>query len=219
MFSPESIERECKEFLIKISDAPYDSAHDLAHTERVVRNARSILEYEDGDPMVVIPAAWLHDCVVLPKDHPERKRASTLAARKASDFLEGLDYPQSKILETAHAIEAHSFSAGIPAETLEAKIVQDADRLDSLGAIGVARTLIVGGKLDRPLYHPEDPFCTERSPEDDIWTIDHFYEKLFKLPDMMHTDEAKKIARRRVAFMKGYLSELKEEIKPSNQAS
>ena len=219
MYKLKSIETECKEFLIENLKYASDSAHDLAHTERVVRNARSILENEDGDPMVVIPAAWLHDCVVLPKDHSDRKRASILAARKASKFLDGLDYPPGKISETAHAIEAHSYSAGIPAETTEAKIVQDADRLDSLGAIGIARTLIVGGRLDRPLYHPEDPFCLERSPEDDRWTIDHFYEKLFRLPDLMHTDEAKKIARSRVAFMKGYLSELKEEIETSGQAS
>jgi uncharacterized protein len=189
-----------------------DSAHDLAHIRRVVNNAKLLLQTEDADSDIVISAAWLHDCLVLPKNHPHRKQASTLAAKKASDFLRSQQFPAEKIEGVAHAIEAHSYSAGIPAETAEAKIVQDADRLDALGAIGIARCFLVGGSLNRSLYNPDDPFCAQRTPDDSVWNIDHFYEKLFKLPNTMNTPSAKKEAIKRTHYMRAYLDRLKEEI-------
>lgn len=121
-------------------------------------------------------------------------------------------FPEGKTEQVAHAIEAHSFSAGIKPQTIEAKIVQDADRLDALGAIGIARCFLVGGSLNRTLYHPSDPFCSEREPDDSLWTVDHFYEKLLKLSNTMNTASAKKEAGRRAEFMKVYLERLKEEI-------
>ena len=189
-----------------------DSAHDIAHIKRVVKNAKHLLQTEDADKEVVTAAAWLHDCVTLQKNHPDRKKASILAAEKASIFLKHHPFPEHKIVQVAHAIEAHSFSAGIPAQTIEAEIVQDADRLDALGAIGIARCFLVGGSLNRALYNPDDPFCFERKPEDSKWTIDHFYEKLLKLPDTMNTVSAKKEALRRAEYMKRYLERLREEI-------
>jgi len=199
-----------KSFLIE--NCSLDVAHDLGHIERVVKSAGNICSAEGGDSEVVITAAWLHDCVTLPKDHPERSKSSILSGKKAAEFLVTTDFPKSKIKSVVHAIEAHSYSAGIEPKTIEAKIVQDADRLDALGAIGIARCLLVGGKLGRPLYDPDDPFCESRSPDDSVYTIDHFYEKLFKLPDLLHTDGAKKIAAHRIEFMKSYLNQLKEEI-------
>lgn len=190
-----------------------DSAHDAAHIQRVVKNAELLLQTEIADQEVVITAAWLHDCVVLPKNHPDRKNASIFAADKASNYLNKTDFPQEKIEQVAHAIEAHSYSAGVPAETAEARIVQDADRLDALGAIGIARCFLVGGSLNRALYHPDDPFCTERNPDDTQWNIDHFYEKLLKLPKTMKTKSAKKEALRRAEYMQAYLERLKEEIR------
>jgi uncharacterized protein len=189
-----------------------DSAHDMAHIERVVKNAELLLTTEKADKEIVTAAAWLHDCVTLPKNHPDRKEASLLAARKAVRFLEKQQFPAEKIPAVKHAIEAHSYSAGIPAETAEARIIQDADRLDALGAIGIARCFLVGGSLNRSLYNPSDPFCMEREPDDSVWTIDHFYEKLLKLPATMNTPTAKKEAQRRVEFMKSYLDHLRDEI-------
>ena len=189
-----------------------DTAHDLAHIQRVVTNAKKLLEQEDSaDYLITISAAWLHDCVVLPKNHPERKKASILAANKASQFLSETDFPSEKISAVAHAIESHSFSAGIKPATHEAEIVQDADRLDALGAIGIARCFMVGGTMERPLYNPEDPFCESREPDDSKWNIDHFYQKLFRLPELMNTISAKKEAERRVGLMKLYLAELRKE--------
>lgn len=199
-----------KDFLL--NKCSFDSAHGLTHIQRVVKSAQAICEREGGDSEVVIAAAWLHDCVSLPKNHPDRSRSSILAGEKAAEFLKNTDFPESKIQYVVHAIEAHSYSAGIKPKTLEAKIVQDADRLDALGAIGIARCLMVGGKLDRPLYHSEDPFCVSREPDDSIYTIDHFYQKLFKLPELLNTESAKKISYDRVKFMKKFLSQLKDEV-------
>ena len=198
------------EFLI--NQCSLDTAHDLAHIHRVVANAKTLLKTESADRDIVITSAWLHDCVVLPKNHPQRKSASKLAADKAITFLKTTDFRQSKLDPVHHAIIAHSYSADISPETLEAKIVQDADRLDALGAIGIARCFLVGGQIDRPLYNPNDPFCKSRKPDDLKWTIDHFYTKLFKLPETMNTDTAKLEAIRRVKFMERYLETLGSEI-------
>jgi len=192
--------------------AETDAAHDIAHIKRVVKNAEIIHLEESCDKEIVLAAAWLHDCVVLPKNHPDRKKASTLAAQKAAEFLNTIDFPANKIPAVAHAIEAHSFSAGIPPKTIEAKIVQDADRLDALGAIGIARCFSVGGELNNPMYHPDDPFAESREPDDSKWTVDHFYAKLFRLPDLLNTEVAKKIAAERVEYMKSFLNQMSEEI-------
>ena len=189
-----------------------DSAHDMAHVQRVVQMARRLAEAEGAGLAVVIPAAWLHDCVTLPKNAPTRHVASRLAAAEAVRFLRTIDYPEQHLDGIAHAIEAHSFSAGIVPTTLEAKVVQDADRLDAIGAIGVARCLLVGGALARPLYHPADPFCEQREPDDLTYTIDHFYRKLFKIGQTLHTQAARDEAARRNAFMQAFLDQLRSEI-------
>lgn len=189
-----------------------DAAHDVAHVKRVVKNAERIILKEPADKEIVTTAAWLHDCVILPKNDPDRKKASTLAAEKAAEFLMTIDFPKNKIPAVAHAIEAHSYSAGIPPKTIEAKIVQDADRLDALGAIGIARCFSVGGELNSPMYHPDDPFAESREPDDSKWTVDHFYEKLFRLPDLLNTDTAKKLAKNRVEYMRSFLEQLSFEV-------
>lgn len=141
-----------------------------------------------------------------------RAQSSRLAADAAADFLAAIGYPAERVKEVHHAIEAHSFSAGIPVRTPEAAVVQDADRLDSLGAIGVARCLLVGGKLDRPLLAPDDPFCDERTPDDGLYTIDHFYAKLLKLPGTMQTAAGRAEAQRRADRMRRWLDELRDEV-------
>lgn len=205
-----TLESKCRNFITKEIES--DAAHDLAHIQRVVSNALSIAEKETADLEIVLAAAWLHDCVVLPKDHPDRKKASTLAAEKGAAFLRTISYPGDKVTAVAHAIESHSFSAGIETETMEAKIVQDADRLDALGAIGIARCFSVGGQMNSPIYNPNDPFCENRTPDDKKWTIDHFFVKLFELPETMHTAAAREMAEKRVQYMKEFLSELSSEI-------
>lgn len=201
-----------RQFLIK--SCHFDAAHDLAHTERVVKNAERLVKEEGpgADSEIIKAAAWLHDCVTVPKDHSDRSKASMLAAEKAGKFLESIQFPQKKIDDVKHAIEAHSFSAGIKPQTIEAKIVQDADRLDALGAMGIARCFAVGGQLNRPIYNPADPFCKTEPPNDQKWTLDHFYVKLFELPGEMNTEAAKREAEKRVEYMKQFLQELEAEI-------
>lgn len=189
-----------------------DAAHDRAHVERVVTTARRLAQRENAELAVVIPAAWLHDCVVIPKDDPRRAEASQRAADTAAAFLRKIGYPSRWIDPVSHAIEAHSYSAEITPETPEAKVVQDADRLDALGAVGLARCFMVGGQLGHALYHPGDPFCNDRPPDDNTYSIDHFYTKLLRLPNSMQTDAGQEEAKRRASFLRSYLDQLAGEI-------
>ncbi len=189
-----------------------DAAHDLAHVQRVVVNARRFAEAEGADLAVVLPAAWLHDCVAVCKGSKLRSMASRLSADKAVQLLGDWGYPAKYMDAIRHAIEAHSWSAGIAPRTLEAKVVQDADRIDSLGAIGVARAILVGGALGRALYHPGDPLCEQRCPDDKAYTLDHFFSKLLKLKDGFHTAAARVEAQKRHDFMQQYLATLKAEV-------
>jgi len=192
-----------------------DAAHDRAHVERVVTTAKRLAQTEDAQLEVVRPAAWLHDCVVVPKDHPRREDASVLAAEAACSFLTEAGYPEHWIAPIKHAIAAHSYSGNVAPETVEAKVVQDADRLDALGAVGIARCFMVGGALDHDFYDPDDPFCDARPPDDNTYALDHFYKKLLRLPDTMQTDAGRAEAEHRVQFMRTYLDRLAEEINAS----
>jgi uncharacterized protein len=189
-----------------------DSAHDFSHLSRVFASACRLAKSEDARLEVIVPAAWLHDCVVVPKDSPARARASALAADRAIEILREIGYPADLFDSIRHCIEAHSFSAGIEPETLEAAIVQDADRLDALGAIGIARCFAVGGSLGRPIYSEVDPFCRERAPDDATFGVDHFFQKLFRIAATMRTAAGLQEATRRVEFMRAYLVQLDREI-------
>ncbi|PSQ74790.1 MAG: hydrolase [Bacteroidetes bacterium QH_9_64_21] len=195
--------------------ADADAAHDRAHVTRVVTTARRLAEDEEAQMDVVVPAAWLHDCVVVPKDAPDRAEASRRAAEAARTFLKSEGYPDQWIPDIEHAIAAHSYSGDVAPDTTEAKVVQDADRLDALGAIGIARCFTVGGALDQSLYDPDDPFCDDRAPDDDTYTLDHFYAKLLRLPDTMQTEAGRAKAERRAAFLREYLDQLRDEITPA----
>lgn len=189
-----------------------DAAHNPMHIRRVVTNARRLTDAEGADWLVVMPAAWLHDCVIIPKSSPDRSRASQLAAKQAVAWLEDLEWPHGRLDEIAHAIEAHSYTAGIAPETLEAKVLQDADRLDALGAVGLARTLMLGAELKREFYDAVDPFCHSREADDSVFTLDHLYCKLLKLEDTMQTASGRIEARQRTAYLRGFLDQLEGEI-------
>lgn len=193
-----------------------DAAHDLSHVRRVVASAKRLAAEESADLAVVLPAAWLHDCVAVAKDSPDRPRASRLAAEKAGAWLREHGYPATTIPAIEHAIAAHSFSAGIAPETLEAKVVQDADRLDSIGAIGVARCFVTGGAMGRSIYDETEPFPLTRVPDDNRSTVDHFYTKLFALEGTMQTTAGRALAAQRTAFMRVFLNELANEIDGRN---
>jgi uncharacterized protein len=198
-----------------VADQPgADPGHGPLHLERVVATALRLATEEGAAVEVVLPAAWLHDCVHVAKDSPERARASRLAAEHAVRYLESAGYPAAALPGIRHAIEAHSFSAGIVPETIEAKVLQDADRLDALGAIGLARCIAVGAALGRPVYAPDDPFCRTREPDDGRASVDHFYTKLLKLAGTMQTAAGRREAGRRTAFLRAFLAQLESEIAP-----
>lgn len=207
----------CLDYLKGVMAA--DPAHDLTHVERVVQNTLQLTEAENGNFAVSVPAAWLHDCVSVAKDSPMRKQASKLAADEAVRFLESISYPGSLLPQIHHAIEAHSFSANIHTETLEARIVQDADRLEAVGAIGIARCFLTGGSMGTPLYDPADPFAANRDLDDRSYTLDHFYCKLLGLADTMKTEAGKSEAVKRTDYIKSFLMQLGAEIGHSPQAS
>jgi uncharacterized protein len=192
--------------------APADAAHDLEHIRRVVTNARMLAAQEHADLAVVLPAAWLHDCVTVAKDSPLRAKASRLAGRTAVEFLQTISYPAQHLPEIQHAIEAHSFSANITPQTREAQVVQDADRLDALGAIGLARCLMLSGATGRRLYDPLEPFPVARPLDEQSNAIDHFYAKLFRLADRMTTAAGRAAAAKRTAFLHAFVDQLRHEI-------
>lgn len=210
MIDLDDLERQCEAFLV--GRVACDPAHDVAHIKRVVRNARYLTDLSKANNLITIPAAWLHDCVQVAKNSEHRHRASRLAADEGCRFLSAHRFPAGLLPAVHHAIEAHSFSAGIEVRSLEAGIVQDADRLDALGAIGIARCLLTGGALGSAVYHPDDPFCQRREPDDRAYMVDHFYAKLFRLPATMQTAAGRDEAQRRVVVMQAYLAELGREL-------
>jgi uncharacterized protein len=189
-----------------------DGSHDLAHIHRVFRNALKIRAGEGGDPEILAAAVLLHDCVAVEKSSPLRSQASRLAAEKASGILASLGWPDEKIAAVAHAILTHSFSANILPETLEAKMLQDADRLDAIGMVGVARCFYIAGRMGSGLYHPGDPDAENRPLDDRSYAIDHFPAKLLKLSDGFQTATGAKLAKERHERLSLFLSLFRDEI-------
>ncbi len=189
-----------------------DPGHDWAHITRVVKTATSLALEENADLAVVVPAAYLHDIVNIPKNHPERSRASELAADKAIKLLKEHGCDEKKFISIHRAIVEHSFSRGLAPSSIEAACVQDADRLDAIGAIGVLRCAAVNVEMKTSFYDPEDPFAAHRPFDDRTWMVDHYFVKLLKLADTMQTAAAKREGQRRVEFMKSFLEQLRSEI-------
>ncbi|MDD0970111.1 MULTISPECIES: HD domain-containing protein [Pseudomonas] len=189
-----------------------DGAHDLSHLQRVWHNARTLQAEEGGDLEVLLAAVLLHDCVAVEKNSPLRSQASRLAAEKASKVLANLNWPEARIDAVTHAIEAHSFSANITPLTLEARLMQDADRLDSLGMLGVARTFYIAGRMGSALYDPRDPEARERDYDDKRFCLDHFQTKLLHLADGFQTAAGQRLAQIRHQRLKGFMEQFKEEI-------
>jgi len=182
-----------------------DGAHDASHLDRVWRNAQSLLgDYPAADVLVVLAACYLHDLVNLPKNDPARAEASRRSAILAREKLTALGFPAGKLDAVAHAIEAHSFSAAITPRTLEAQIVQDADRLDGLGLVGLARMFYVGGKMGTGLAHASDPLATARPLDDQAYSLDHIVVKLARLPGMMQTAAGRRLGEQRLAALTAF---------------
>jgi uncharacterized protein len=197
--------------------ASHDSAHDALHLSRVVVSALALAdaEAESGRPVnrfVVEAAGWLHDLVQLPKGQGPPGESARRSAEQAGQFLTALKVSKPRIEGILHAIETHSFSGGLRPETIEAAIVQDADRLDALGAIGIARLWVTGAALGGQLYAPDDPAGLRRELDDRAFGLDHIERKLLRLPGTMSTASGRAEAERRAAVVRVYRDEFLREL-------
>jgi uncharacterized protein len=189
-----------------------DGAHDHAHLLRVWANAARIAAVEGGDGEVLAAAVLLHDCVSVEKSSPLRAQASRLAADRAADILGAMAWPGAAIAAVHHAIHAHSFSANITPRSLQARILQDADRLDAIGAIGIARCFYTAGRMGSALYDRADPRAAGRALDDRAFAIDHFPAKLLKLADGFQTATGAALAAERTRRLAGFLADFMDEI-------
>ena len=190
-----------------------DPAHDLQHILRVYKNAELIGKREGADMEVLLAAVLLHDIVVYPKGSAKSSKSADDSADMAEKILKGYRVSKEKIDRISYCIRTHNYSRRLVPATLEGKILQDADRLDALGAIGIARTFSVGGSEDRMFYNPDDPFWkTGRELDDWQWTLDHFQAKLLRLKDSMYTKAAQEMAEERTRFMEQFIEQLKKEL-------
>lgn len=190
-----------------------DGAHDLGHLDRVWASCRLIaMDAPGADGDVLAVAAYFHDAVNVAKDSPDRARASRLSAELAVRELAAMGFPDAKLPAVHHAIAAHSFSARIAPETVEARILQDADRLEALGAIGIARMFAVTGQVGGGLFDPEDPMALRRPLDDRRFALDHLEVKLFGLVETMQTATGRAIAAERAEWMASFRTRLLSEI-------
>ncbi|WP_338476532.1 HD domain-containing protein [Pseudomonas khavaziana] len=189
-----------------------DGSHDLSHIHRVWVNASVIQTVEGGDLEILLAATILHDCVAVEKNSSLRAKASTLSSEKASTILSGLGWSESKVMAVAHAIESHSFSAGLEPLTLEAKILQDSDRLDAIGMVGVARCFYTAGRMGAALYDVTNPTASGREYQDKQFAIEHFQTKLLKLASGFRTNEGERMAAKRHQRLDHFLSAFMAEV-------
>jgi uncharacterized protein len=191
-----------------------EAGHDWFHIERVLKNAQSINAKEKGDSLTVVLAALLHDIA----DSKFHDGDEELGPKKASEFLRKIGIETNKIEHVQQIIRNLSFKASFGQVTFQSKeldVVQDADRLDAIGAIGIARAFTYGGYKNRVLYDPsivpnlnmtKDEYKNTTAP-----TINHFYEKLLLLKDLMKTETGKQMAEQRHQFMVDYLEQFYAE--------
>ncbi len=191
-----------------------DAAHDVAHFRRVWRTAQSLMVGQEVDGLVILTACYFHDIVSLAKNDPQRSLASRMAAEKTTTILrEDFPlFPEERYPAVRHAIEAHSYSAGIVPQTPEAKIVQDADRLEALGAIGLARVFAVAGSLGAALFDSNDPFADERELNDKRYALDHFQAKLLTLPATMQTEKGRALAQHNADYLVQFMAKISAEL-------
>lgn len=186
---------------------PY-SSHHLDHTIRVRDTALKIGLELGAAPEVIIPAALLHD--LERGNEAGRGCHARLAEGRARRLLERRGWPSDLLEDICRAIVEHRFSSNIVPESLEGRILQDSDRLDALGAIGILRVVL--HTSTHLLYCLEEPFPKTRKPDHSHYTLDHFHKKILFLKDSLHTEPARRIASWRHDFVVGFLGELNLEL-------
>jgi len=191
-----------------------DGAHDLAHCLRVARLAVALAREEGADSEICLAAALLHDLVHLPKNHPDSARTAGLGGELALEWCRAIPELAARAGLIAGAVATHSFSAGLAPASPEAAVLQDADRLEALGAIGLARVFATGGAMGAGLWHPRDPWGDARPLDDKRWSLDHFRTKLLRLRDGMNTAAGRRLAASRDQVLRDFLAALAAELEP-----
>ena len=207
----ESVIRNALDYIKYIFQNDF-SGHDYYHSLRVYRMAVAIATEEKADADIVALAALLHDV-------DDRKLSPQTAKDKvnAVNFMRSQNAPETVVSQVLTILDEVSFKGtdSVTPSTLEEKCVQDADRLDALGAIGIARTFAYGGSHQRPLYDPEVPpklnMNQEAYQKSNSSSLNHFYEKLFLLENMMNTPTGRRIARKRTQYMNDFVEEFLSE--------
>jgi len=194
-----------------------DGSHDLYHARRVWENAKKIASIEgNGNLKLLCAGAYLHDLISLPKNSRERSNSSSLSAEASEPILESLGLHASEIEAIKHMIISHSYSANTRPETVEARILQDSDRLEALGAIGIARVFYTAGKLGSKLFDGNDPFAQQRNLDDKLFALDHFKVKLLNIAETMQTEAGKQVAAVRAQVINRFINSIGEELSHSN---
>jgi uncharacterized protein len=188
-----------------------DPAHDVEHLLRVALLTLKLAGAEI-EPRSAVCAALLHDVVNLPKNHPERARASEWSAAKARELLASEGLSAEALAEIAEAIEDHSYSSGRRPRSPLGRALQDADRLEALGALGIARTFSTGVRLGARYFDADDPWAQGRELDDKRFSVDHFFTKLLALPQTLCTEAGRAEAERRAEILRGFLRALGDEI-------
>jgi uncharacterized protein len=203
---------QIRESARKIFDGAANAGHDINHSLRVMDLCIHISSIEGGDSEILEAAALLHDIGRPAQLKDPAVDHATLSAQLAPDILSGAGFPSQKVPAVVYAIKHHRYSFGLTPETLEARILQDADRLDISGAVGAAMTFAYSGAMNRKLYHSSDPMAKHRQLDGDEYALDHILSKLMHLPGSMHTTTARLMAEERNMFLNGFVEQLLREI-------
>ena len=189
-----------------------NAGHDITHTLRVRDLCLHISNIEGGDPEILEASALLHD-IGRPAElkDPSRDHAE-LSAQLSPGILDRAGFPAQKIPAVVYAIANHRYSSGVMPDNLEARILQDADRLDISGAVGAAMTFAYSGAHNHIMYHPNDPLARAREPDGNKYALDHILTKLMLLPGSMHTGTARGMAEERNRFLQSFVDQFIHEI-------
>jgi len=204
--------------LVSDQTADVDLAHDSEHVLRVYRWAVRLAPEAGADPELTGAAALVHDLVNIPKEHRDRPLGSELSAQASRGLLEASGYEATERADIVEAVRTTSWSRGLSPTSAMGAVLQDADRLDAIGALGIARTFATAQAMssrgqESRFYDPTDPMGSSGRPLNDRrQPVDHFFVKLLKLADTMHTPTAKVEAAKRHARMEAFLADLSTEL-------
>ncbi|GAA0224281.1 HD domain-containing protein [Haladaptatus pallidirubidus] len=203
---PEAVRPRAKTYFGDVAPA-----HDWHHVQRVAALAETLAEEHDANDRILFAAVWLHDIGRGHEDRGEIDDHAEWGAREAKYILAEFDVSESEIEAIQHCIRAHRFSNDVEPETTEAKLLSDADNLDALGAVGIARNFCFSGELGQTLHDPDLPIETDDTTSG-ATAMNHFHKKILRLPDRMYTDAGCRMAEERGTFVEDFIERFEREV-------